>query len=121
MKKRLFIIGDIVKYKPSFNSVPSGEGVVIKTKDLAIPAKAKKVIRQVVYVAFAESRTELELCIRRLSFGQACESMYKVHSFDNHKLKFIEECPVDWFEPLTSKEVSTCRFLDLLEEDNNGS
>lgn len=113
-----FKAGDIVRYKPGKNSMPSGEGIVLKTEYLE-----SNDIRQRCYCLFAADGATLRTEARKIAKKIFYEPDYKaakLQTIENNRLEYVRDCPRSWLQPITSMEIQTLRFSDLLEEEDDG-
>lgn len=118
--RHVFKPGDIVRYKPGFNSMPSGEGLVLKVENLAMPGKEEDPIRQRVHAVFAAKGEDLRKKARRLAkklfFSEGLGS--EVATYENNRLEYVRDCPRSWIQPISVQEIHTHRFSDLLDEED---
>ena len=118
--RHVFKPGDIVRYKPSRNSMPSGEGLVLKVENLSVHADGSEPIRQRVHAIFAAKGEDLRKKARRFAkrmfFSQGLTQ--EVSTYENNRLEFVRQCPLSWIQPISVQEIHTHRFSDLLDEED---
>ena len=118
--RHVFKPGDIVRYKPGRNSMPSGEGLVLKVENLSLPGNEGEPIRQRVHAIFAAKGEDLRKKARRFAkrifYSQGLTQ--EVSTYENNRLEFVRECPRSWIQPISIQEIHTHRFSDLLDEED---
>lgn len=110
-----FKVGDIVRYKPGRHGEMSPEGVVLKVEFLE-----SNDIRQRCYCVLAPDELTLRNAVRRIAKKLFFEPDYKASQLvtvENNRLVYVGDCPKSWLQPITSMEIQTSRFSDLLEEE----
>lgn len=116
---REFKYGDIVNIKSKKPALSTGIVVgTITFPNLFKEPAALQHVKVIMAISEEELYSKVRDFIKRQFYSEDWSHLSLMYV--NNQLEFVRECPPEWIEPLSSSEIHTFRFTDLMKEIEDG-